>query len=309
MKNFRKINRALAAKKKVLVLVAAMMAVVVSAKAEVAFAYEAGAELVSAYIWRGQYNGGLSFQPEALIGFDGEHTSLRLGAWASIGASDWKFQKGLPVEEINPNTRFMPEVDIIGSFSLFGLTVGFNHYYYCDGTSFLNWKNVTDLSEQGGTSTTEVWAGYNFSQIFGDKAGAYINWYTTVAGNDLNYILNEQTGEEEAKRAWSSYLEIGYDYTFEDVGVTVGAQVGMSPWKSDMYCNEKFAVTNISLKIDKEWEFDHFSLNLFAQGSLNPNGLVTDKNDPNYNIYINKAGDEKLYLQKLNGVVGLGIWF
>jgi hypothetical protein len=95
-----------------------------------------------------------------------------------------------------------------------------------------------------------------------------------------------------------------------DGGVTVGAQVGMSPWRSDnMYSNEKFAVTNISLKIDKEWEFDHFSLNLFAQGSLNPNGLVTDKNLEEYNIYINKAGDEKLYLQKLNGVVGLGIWF
>ena len=41
--------------KRVLVLVAAFMAVVASAKAEVAFAYEAGAEIVSAYIWRGQY--------------------------------------------------------------------------------------------------------------------------------------------------------------------------------------------------------------------------------------------------------------
>ena len=50
--------------KKVLVLAVAVMATMMSAKAEVEFAYEAGAELVSAYIWRGQYNGGLSLQPE-----------------------------------------------------------------------------------------------------------------------------------------------------------------------------------------------------------------------------------------------------
>lgn len=39
------------------------------------FAYDAGAELVSAYIWRGQYNGGLSFQPDLEIGYDGDISS------------------------------------------------------------------------------------------------------------------------------------------------------------------------------------------------------------------------------------------
>ena len=39
-------------------MVAAMMAVVMSAKAEdIEFAYDAGFEAVSCYIWRGQYNG------------------------------------------------------------------------------------------------------------------------------------------------------------------------------------------------------------------------------------------------------------
>ena len=304
MKNFRKINRALAAKKRVLVLVAAVMAVVSSAKAEVAFAYEAGAEIVSAYIWRGQYNGGLSFQPEVLIGYDGEHTAFRIGAWSSLGASDWTFRKDQG--DGTAFTRFMPELDIIGSFSLYGLTVGFNHYYYCDGTNFFNWKSVADIDAQGGTSTTEVWAGYNFSHFFGGKAGAYINWYTTVAGGDLLY--DETTGE--ARRAWSSYLEVGYDYTFESVGIALGAQVGMSPWASDLYGNSKFAVMNVSAKIDKEWEFDKFSLNLIALGSINPNGLVTDPNNPEYNLLLWKAaGDDKLYTQRLNGVIGLGIWF
>ncbi len=290
--------------KRVLVLVAAVMAVVASAKAEVAFAYEAGAEIVSAYIWRGQYNGGLSFQPEVLIGYDGEHTAFRIGAWSSLGASDWTFRKDQG--DGTAFTRFMPELDIIGSFSLYGLTVGFNHYYYCDGTNFFNWKPVAEIAEQGGTSTTEVWAGYNFSHFFGGKAGAYINWYTTVAGGDLLY--EETTGE--ARRAWSSYLEVGYDYTFESVGITLGAQVGMSPWASDLYGNSKFAVVNVSAKFDKEFELDKCSINLFAQGSINPNGLVTDPNNPEYNLLLWKAaGDDKLYTQRLNGVIGLGIWF
>lgn len=283
--------------KRVLVLVAAVMAVVISAKAEVEFAYDAGAEIVSAYIWRGQYNGGLSFQPDVEIGFDGEHTSLRVGAWASLGSSDWTFRKDQG--DGSGFTRFMPELDIIGSFSVYGLGIGFNHYYYFGGSNFFSWRPVAELDGSNNTSTTEVWAGYNFGGLH-DASGVYFNWYTTVAGQDLVYDAN--TGDP--KRAWSSYFEVGYDYTFENIGLTLGAVVGMTPWESPIYGNSKFAVNNISLKINKEWEFDHVTLDLFAQGSLNPDGVNKD------NAVLPKAaGDEKLYNQKLNGVIGLGIWF
>jgi len=281
-------------RKKVLVL-AAFVAVVMSAKAEVEFAYDAGFEVVSSYLWRGQYNGGLSFQPDVEIGYDGELSSLRIGAWANIGASDWKFKKD--AGDGSGYTMFMPEIDIVGSFTVVGLSVGFNHYYYCDGSNFFSWKSVADLdANPDNTSTTEVWAGYSFEHFFGQNA--YINWYTTVAGQDLVY---DDLGN--ASRAWSSYLELGYDYCFEDFGLTIGAQVGMSPWASDIYGNEKFAVTNVSLKIDKEWEVGPCTIDLFAQGMLNPDGLNKE------NVFIKAAGDEKLYLQKLNGSIGLGFWF
>lgn len=288
--------------KKVLVLAAAMMAVVMSAKAEIEFAYDAGAEIVSAYIWRGQYNGGLSLQPDVEIGYDGKHTSFRAGVWANIGASDWGFRKGLPkyVDEelsvINPNTYFVPELDVIISFRSYGLTVGLNHYYYCDGSNFFSWQSVDKLDANGNTSTTEIWAGYNFGDL--TKAGLYFNWYTTIAGQDLNY---DEDGNP--KRAWSSYFEIGYDYEFEDQGITVGAVVGMSPWESPIYGNSKFAVNNISLKFNKEWEFEHVTLDLFAQGSLNPDGINKE------NVFVKASGDEKIGCQKLNGVIGLGVWF
>ena len=283
--------------KKVLVFCTALIAVVLSAKAEVEFAYEAGAELVSAYIWRGMYNGGLSFQPEGLVGFNAldEAVQFRAGVWASVGASDWKFKKGeIATDDYNPNTYFMPEVDFIASLSAFGASVGFNEYYYCD---------------DGSSHTSEIWFGYNFGHFFGDYAGAYFNWYTTVAGADMNVDPSTVFPAPE-RRAFSTYIELGYDYTFEDWGLTLGAQIGMSPWQSQMmYYNDQFAVVNLSLKADKEFDLGVCTLNIWATGSLNPDGLNTNKNHPGYNVFVNAAGDDKLYMQKLNGAIGIGVWF
>ena len=278
--------------KKVLVLVAAMMAVVLSAKAEVEFAYEAGADLVSAYLWRGQYNGGLSFQPEGLVGFDANDGNIefRAGVWANIGASDWMFKKdGLVIPDVyTPNTQFMPEVDFIASVTAYGASLGYNAYYYCN---------------DGSNHTSELWVGYNFSHFFGEYAGAYINWYTTIAGGgDLKSAATLLDPFAEVQ-AFSTYIELGYDYTFEDYGLTLGAQVGLSPWESPIYGNDKFACTNLSLKVNKEWEFEYLTLDLYAVGSLNPDGINKD------NVYISAAGDDKLYNQKLNGCIGVGVWF
>ena len=278
--------------KKVLVLLVACMATVLSAKAEVEFAYEAGADIVSAYIWRGQYNGGLSFQPEALVGFNALDGNLefRGGVWANLGASDWMFKSnevGIP-DVYNPNTYFVPEVDFIASVTAYGASLGYNAYYYCN---------------DGSNHTSELWAGYNFSHAFGQYAGAYINWYTSIAGGGDAKPAPTITDPVAMRQAFSTYIELGYDYTFEDQGLTLGAQIGISPWESPIYGNEKFNVVNLSLKINKEWEFDLVTLDLYALGSLNPDQL------DNNNVFVNAAGDDKLYVQKLNGCIGLGIWF
>lgn len=279
--------------KKIVVLVAAMTAAVFSAKAEVEFAYEAGAELVSAYIWRGMYNGGLSFQPEGLVGFNAldEAVQFRAGVWASVGASDWKFKKdGIGIEDVyNPNTYFVPEVDFIASVSAYGASVGFNEYYYCD---------------DGSTHQSEIWFGYNFSHFFGDYAGAYVNWYTTVAGADkvVETDLKRIAKGQLERPAFSSYIELGYDYSF-DFGLTLGFQMGLSPWQSPIYGNEKFAVVNLALKANQEWEVGPCTIDLFALGSLNPDGIDKD------NVFISAAGDDKVGCQKLNGCIGLGVWF
>lgn len=280
--------------KKFTLLCAAMVAAVMTAKAEVEFAYDAGAEIVSAYIWRGQYNGGLSFQPDAEVGFNAMDDAIefRAGVWANIGASDWGFRKNLPyVEDYNPNTYFVPEVDFMAHVTAYGASLGYNAYYYCN---------------DGSDHTSELWFGYNFSHFFGEKAGAYINWYTTVGGGgdlkpetDLKQIAKGQL----ERQAFSTYIELGYDYTFENIGLTLGAQIGLSPWESPIYGNDKFACTNLSLKVNKEWEFEHVTLDVFALGSLNPDGVNND------NAFVKASGDDKIGVQKLNGTIGVGIWF
>ena len=269
---------------KVLVFCVAVMATILSARAEeknIEFAYDAGFEAVSTYIWRGQYNGGLSFQPDLEIGFNAldEAITFRGGVWANLGASDWQWKPNY--NDGTGYTMFMPEVDFMATFTAYGAKLGFTEYYYCDDFS---------------SATSELTIGYSFDHFFGQNA--YINWNTTIAGADM---IEDDNGDE--KRAWSTYIELGYDYTWENSGITLGGQIGFSPWASDLYGNEKFACTNISLKINKEWEFENVTLDLFAQGSLNPDGVNTQ------NAFIGKAGEDKLYNQKLNAVLGIGLWF
>lgn len=281
----------------------------------VEFAYDAGAELVSAYLWRGQYNGGLSFQPDVEVGFDGEHTSFRFGVWGSVGASDWKFQKGLPkyADGSNPNTYFVPEMDLSLNFQAYGVIIGATHYYYFGGSPFFNWTKFDPVDGLPGTSQTEVSLGYDFRDQC--EFPLTIMWNTMVAGDDLvesgkfqedgngNFVYDEE-GEKIPllKRAFSTYIEAKYDQPLP-FDMTLSLVLGISPWASDVYGNKHFAVNNIAARLDKEWEFDACSLNLFVQGSINTDNINKT------NVFVWEAGDDKLYQQKLNGCFGLGVWF
>lgn len=263
-----------------------------SAKAEVEFAYEAGAELVSSYLWRGQYLGGLSFQPTATVGFESEHVNFQGGIWASVGASDWGFRKD--------ETYFVPEIDFTLLFDIHNVTLGLTHYYYCDGGKFFGWKNVSKWnSEDYSSSTTEIQVGYNFADLLPEEHNLYVNWYTMVAGADF------KSTSKGMKQNGSSYLELGYDYTFDDLGLTLGAQAGFVPWKSDFYGTDGFGCTNLSLRIGKTWELDACELELFGQGMINPYLMADDHES----VFVKASGDSKIECQSLNGTIGLGIWF
>ena len=285
-------------------LIMALLAMFVAPELQaVEFAYDAGAEVVSAYLWRGQYNGGLSFQPDLEIGYDGDLTSLRVGVWGSIGASDWKFVKGLAkMEGYNPNTYFVPEMDIMINFNVGGLILGATHYYYFGGTPFFS-----KLEDDGG-SQTEVMVGLRFGDFCKAK-GLYIDYHMMVAGNDV-YYKNTYNKEGElidskAKRAWSTYIEAGYEAEFEH-DITLAIALGFTPWRS-LYTDYegKFAVNNISLRFGKTWNVAEIvDIELFALGSINTWEINKD------NCFAWTAGDYKLgAAQRLNGTIGLGFWF
>jgi len=272
------------------------------ASAQVEFTYEAGAELVSSYLWRGQYNGGLSLQPYASVGYEGENTSLEVGAWFNLGASDWGFRKETELAGIGlgDGTYFNPEIDLSLMFHFFGATVGFTHYYYCDGGNFFGWKKPADWGlDYESSSTTELTIGYNFENLISEEHNAYINWNTMIAGNDFKYVNGE------AKHNFSSYLELGYDYTWEKYGLTLGGQIGFVTWGSDFYGNEKGAVKCLAVKLNKAWEFDLFELDVFAQGMIDPDLMANDHES----VFVKASGAEKVGCQSLNGTIGVGIWF
>ena len=148
------------------------------------------------------------------------------------------------------------------------------------------------------TSTTEIWVGYNAGELIMDCLDLHVNWNTTIAGND--FVWND---EGNPKRAWSSYLEVGAGFEFEKIGLAAHAELGFSPWASDLYGNEKFALINLSARVEKSFEVGPCSLSVFLQGSINPDGLNKET------AYIKGCGYDKLYNQTLNGVLGFGVWF
>jgi len=268
------------------------------AQEKLSFSYNTKADLVSCFIWRGMYNGGLSFQPDLSIGWESDHTSFSFGTWWNAGASDWKFTSGLPVTEAgNPNTYFIPEVDLYGMLNLWGAIVGFTHYYYFDGNSYFNFGDVTKVQ---GTAQTEFTFGYDFSTLFPD-VDLQFTWNTMVSGADA--VI-------DGKRAYSTYIEASYSHHFNyDISLT--GVFGFSPWMSlytdfdDENYPQNFAVNNLTLRVDKSWSFcnDSCELDLFLQGTMNTCNI--NKN----NAFINASGDDKLLNQKLMGAIGLSFSF
>lgn len=279
--------------KKIYAFVLAALLSVGSAMAQAEFTWNVSADVVSAYLWRGQYCGGLSLQPDVSIGYKSKHTSLSVGAWGNVGMSDWKFEKG--------TTYFVPELDLYFDFAFFGVHVGATHYYYFDGSPFLaRFNNPT------GTSQTEINFGYHFADEL--DFGLYIDGNVMILGDDGELIPS--LSSTYFKRHFSTYIEVGYEVELPH-DMTLTPALGFTPNLYSIYADQAWdswantGFTNLSLRFDKSWEVaDHCSIGLFALGSINFNGINAS------NLWLNTAGDDKVgYQQKLNGCIGFNVSF
>ncbi|MDR0814246.1 MAG: hypothetical protein LBN37_00675 [Bacteroidales bacterium] len=243
-------------KKIFLFILAAMLLMPANSRAETDFSV--GADLVSSYVWRGAFSAGASFQPT--VSFTAGNFTI--GSWGSM-------------EFIG----FQKEVDLFATFAIGNFTIGLTDYWW-EGEGA---QNYFQFKKDASSHWLEVNLGYSFD------CGLGLSWNTMVLGSGDKYADGT-----DLKRAFSTYVEAGYDFSIGSVNLT--AALGVSPWKSnqlyttgyaygevigvdpftgeDIYQNngtEGFAVTNISLKASKEISItDKFSLPIYGQLIFNP---------------------------------------
>ena len=190
-------------------------------------------DIVSSYIWRGQDLGNVSLQPTLGIGYKG----FSLSAWGSVGLSDPADTK---------------EFDLTLGYTVGGLNIGITDYWFNAGLDPEN--RYFKYDAHGTNHVFEANIGYDFGL-------ASVQWFTNIAGNDgVN---------KDGKRAYSSYVDVAVPFKVATVDWT--ATAGAVPYATDFYGTTGFAVTNVSLRADKEIKVtDSFSIPVFGQVTGNP---------------------------------------
>ena len=251
---------------------------------------EVGADLVSSYLWRGYNLGGLSIQPSVTFGWKG----LYLCGWANIGADNWTFQ------ELNP------ELDITIGYDNYGFQLDLTHLHYFEGYGYF--KGLGDANNALSENTMELHAGINVGE-WAEKVPLTLDWYTTILGYDPVFDANgeiEKTHSGNAKRAYSTYIEVGYDINLP-LDIVLGLKLGFTPWKG-MYSDYEEVWTsgssvgfnNIQLRAEREFEIGHLYINVWGEAMFNCYGV----NKHNIINTIANASDNKL-----NGCIGVGVYF
>lgn len=250
---------------------------------EIGLSLEVGADVVSSYLWRGQNLGGMSIQPSVTLDWNG----LYVSGWASIGSDNWSFQE------------LYPELDITIGYDNYGVQVDLTHLYYFSGDAYFA-KGGFKAQEQESASTMELHAGFHLGDLV-EKVPLSIDWYTTIYGDDC---YQDELGQWQ--RAWSTYIQVGYDFTLP-LDIVLGARVGITPWRG-MYSNyeevwknaKTVAINNINLRLEREFELKSIYLAVWGECMLNCYGL--DKTN------LTTALENK-FDQRLNWGIGGSIYF
>jgi len=195
-----------------------------------------GTDLVSRYVWRGiDFGKSPSIQPTIAFGYSG----LEVGAWGA-------YQLGR-----DSSTPLADEIDLYIGYSLdIGETslsfVATDYYFPTSGKKFGNFKD-----DGLGSHIIEVGVTLAGSESLPFYLSAYINVYNEVDN--------------------SSYFEIGYSTSVQDVGLSFFA--GATPGGVNLYYGTtNFNVINLGVTAGKDIKItDDFSLPIFGSFIVNPN--------------------------------------
>ncbi len=197
-----------------------------------ALSVNAGADLVSTYVWRGMNLAPASFQPS--LGFS--VAGFSLGAW---GSAD--FEHGVN------------EFDLAAAYNISCVTFGLTDY--CGAYTRLEDGTFPKYGDYD-NHILEANAALDFGAI-SDK------FKLTIAAN-VNLVNDKDDNDDEQ---YSTYIEFGYPVTVGDVDVAFA--LGLTP--AEGLYSDGFNVTNISIKGSRTVKITpDFSIPVFAQAVLNP---------------------------------------
>lgn len=217
-------------------LVGCLMLCPVATMAQDKVTADAGAELVSGYIWRGQDLGNVSLQPTLTIGYKG----LSLSGWGSVGLD-------------KDDTK---EFDLTLGYAVGGFHVAVTDYWFDNGAGYFHYgaRNTAHVFEAN--------AGYDFGFLS-------VNWFTNFAGNDgVNRDGNRAYSSYVSLAA--PFRLGGLDWTAE-VGAVPWATSFYNATADDPAGANGFEVSHVSIGASKEIRItEHYSLPLFARAVWNP---------------------------------------
>lgn len=160
------------------------------------------------------------------------YKGFSLEAWGSVGIES-KDEK---------------ELDLTLGYENGGFSLSVTDYWFNSGPGYFHY------GARNTAHTFEAQIGYDFGPVA-------VNWYTNFAGTDgVN---------KDGDRAYSSYLSLAAPFNLGGLAWT--SEIGATPWATDYYDANGFAVCDVSLGVSKNIKItDSFSLPLFAKATWNP---------------------------------------
>lgn len=231
--------------------------------------FAAAVDVVAPYLWRGikYMSDKVAFQPYASYAFT---EKLTVGVWGSTNFSD-------AAEAYN-------EFDWYVSYQVTPIMkVMLSDYYWPATKKNTSWERSSyfDYSE-GSAQTLDLSILFDFS----DKGVPLdFQWNTIVGGNDYKY-----DAEGNPTRAFSSYAEAGYSYSWEKAGLDFRPFVGAVVINGGYYGTDEndeagFFFSNVGLNVAKEIKFsEKFSVPVFLRYTYNENGNPNSDGEIKHNF-------------------------
>lgn len=132
-------------------IVAVMLLIPATAKSQVEMSV--GGDLVSSYIWRGSYCGGVSVQPALGLSAGG----FSVTAWGSVGFT---------------SPEYLEEYDFTVGYGVGGFSVALTDYWFNSSSNYFNYNSEKTAHMIEGTLA------YDFGPLA-------VSWNTFFAGNDF----------------------------------------------------------------------------------------------------------------------------